>query len=1008
MIPIILTITVVTIVYYLLHLNYQYWKKRGIANPKPVFLLGNFGKCFFLRASPGQVYYDVYNKYKNEQVVGLYRATTPVLLVRDPELIKEVMVKSFSSFHNNDVYVYKKRDPIVGRNPFVLKGEEWKSVRQQLTPGFTSGKMKWLYPLLDEVAENLVKFIENQPKTLNAKDVCARFTLNNVASCAFGIEGKCFEEENNHFRQMAIEFLSPSSWSFIGLFLVLLNPSLLKVLPIKFVTKNCEKKLIDLVQQTVKYREDNNVVRNDFLHILTQLKKTSSEFTDIDVVAHAAGFFGDGYETTAGVMSFVLYCLAENLDIQTKLRELVDKVFENNEEKLPYEALQEIHFLDAVVNETLRLHPPALHFQKLCTQDFTFVLKNANKSVTIEKGTPVILPVYGLHHDPDYYESPDLFKPERFLPENKDKTVKCTFMPFGEGPRSCLGQRFGLLQVKVGVAHIIRHFELSVNGKTQRPIKYEPTNPVTAPVGGFWDAILKALVNYHPEKTRYCSRLSTGKMLPIILIVTAVTIICYLIHLNYQYWKKRGVKGPRPHYLVGNIGKVLLLQASPGQVFAEAYNEFKDEDVVGLYRAMSPIILIRDPELVKEVILKSFNSFHDNDMYIDKGTDAIAGRHPFLLRGDDWKITRQKLTPGFTSGKMKWLYPLLEEVSATLIKFIETHPETTNGTGCDIKDLCGRFTLNNVASCAFGIEGKCLEEKNSQFQQLALDFMSPGSTAFFTFFLSTIIPSLSKILKVRFISQDVENRLVDLIGQTVKYRQENNVLRNDFLHILIELTKTHKDYQLIDVTSHAAAFFADGYETSASVMSFVLYELAANPGVQERLREEVGEAFAKNGTLPYDGLQEIHFLDAIVSETLRLHPPLQHLQKVCTKDFTFVAKNTNKTVTIEKGTTTIIPIYGLQHDSKFFENPDSFQPERFLGSNKDSIAKGTFLPYGDGPRACLGIRFGLLQIKVGVAYIIHHYELTVNKKTKVPLKFVATSPVTAPVGGFWLNFRKLK
>ncbi|XP_064214224.1 cytochrome P450 3A19-like [Tribolium castaneum] len=190
-------------------------------------------------------------------------------------------------------------------------------------------------------------------------------------------------------------------------------------------------------------------------------------------------------------------------------------------------------------------------------------------------------------------------------------------------------------------------------------------------------------------------------------------------------------------------------------------------------------------------------------------------------------------------------------------------------------------------------------------------------------------------------------------------------------------------------------------------MSFVLYELAANPGVQERLREEVDKAFAKNGTLPYDGLQEIHFLDAVVNETLRLHPPLQHLQKICTKDFTFVTKNTNKTVTIEKGTTTIIPIYGLQHDSKFFENPDSFQPERFLGSNKDSIAKGTFLPYGDGPRACLGIRFGLLQIKVGVAYIIHHYELTVNKRTKVPLKFVATSPVTAPVGGFWLNFRKL-
>lgn len=86
--------------------------------------------------------------------------------------------------------------------------------------------------------------------------------------------------------------------------------------------------------------------------------------------------------------------------------------------------------------ETLRIHPPMFSLQKICTEDFTYTMKN-NKTVTIEKGTPVILPVYGLHHDSKYFEDPELFKPERFL--NKEKLTKYTFIPFGEGPRICLG-----------------------------------------------------------------------------------------------------------------------------------------------------------------------------------------------------------------------------------------------------------------------------------------------------------------------------------------------------------------------------------------------------------------------------------------------------------------------------------------------------------------------------------------------------------------------------------------
>jgi cytochrome P450 len=88
----------------------------------------------------------LFSAFPDADVIGMYRATTPILLVRDPEMVKEVTVKSFSSFHDNDIDVDKNVDGIFGRNPLVLKGQEWKMVRAQLTPAFTSGKVSRKFP----------------------------------------------------------------------------------------------------------------------------------------------------------------------------------------------------------------------------------------------------------------------------------------------------------------------------------------------------------------------------------------------------------------------------------------------------------------------------------------------------------------------------------------------------------------------------------------------------------------------------------------------------------------------------------------------------------------------------------------------------------------------------------------------------------------------------------------------------------------------------------------------
>ncbi|KAJ3648665.1 hypothetical protein Zmor_020451 [Zophobas morio] len=492
----------------------------------------------------------------------------------------------------------------------------------------------------------------------------------------------------------------------------------------------------------------------------------------------------------------------------------------------------------------------------------------------------------------------------------------------------------------------------------------------------------------------------------LILALIAIASGLFFMNLNYMYWKKRGVPGPEPTFFVGNILDNFLVKKSLADLYGEIYRKFQDARLVGIFKAGTPTLVLRDPELIKDITVKSFQNFRDNELYLDKSVDPLSGRNPFFSKGDDWKSTRVLLTPGFTSGKIKWIYPLLEEVSKNFVKYIEKQPETTN-----IKELCMRFTLNNVGTCAFGLDAKCFEENNPEFKQIADKYFSPVGFKNVKLLLISIIPALAKIISIKFTPKDVEVKLTNIITQTLKYREDNNIIRNDFLHIIHQLMKSHKDFTEVDATAHAAGFFGDGYETSSIAMHFFLYELAANPETQIKLREEVNKAFEENNnTLPYEEIQKMAYLDAAFSEALRLHPPLGSLNKMCTKNYTYVPKSDEiikKSFVIEEGTPVILPLYALHRDPKYFDDPDSFKPERFLDGKKDTV-KYAFLPFGEGPRACLGQRFGSLQVKIGVAYVIKNFEIFVNKKTTLPIKYDPMYFLTLPREPLWIDFKKIR
>ncbi|KAH1021164.1 hypothetical protein HUJ04_010712 [Dendroctonus ponderosae] len=235
------------------------------------------------------------------------------------------------------------------------------------------------------------------------------------------------------------------------------------------------------------------------MHLLLQLKnqgslsdsqkidaaseKSQGVITEEDIMAQCFVFFFAGFETSSTTMTFALLELAQHLDIQAKLRAEVDRVLAKHNGKFTYQSVAEMHYLEMVVNETLRKFPPVPIIPRICTQ--TYQIPNSN--VVIEKGTSVEIPVWGIHMDPDYYPNPDIFDPERFTEENKTKRKEeLTFLPFGAGPRLCIGLRFGMLQSKVGLATLIRHFKFALNKKTSLPLEMEQGIVINTVKGSVW------------------------------------------------------------------------------------------------------------------------------------------------------------------------------------------------------------------------------------------------------------------------------------------------------------------------------------------------------------------------------------------------------------------------------------------------------------------------------------------------------------------------------------------
>nr|XP_012216733.1 PREDICTED: cytochrome P450 6A1-like [Linepithema humile] len=469
-------VAILFLLYYYLTADFDYWRSRGVNGPKPIPFFGNIAKFILGKRSLGDVLKDVYEEFPKEPIVGMFWHGEPILVLRDTEFIKKVLIKDFSVFPERRLIVFEKAEPL-SMHLFRLDAVRWRPLRTRLSPIFTSGKLKDMFHLLLNCSEHFESYMSKIiPKDgiVECRNLTAKFTIDVIGSCAFGIEINALKEENNRFHEMgrmmfrndlktAIRnLLRQFSWLFKHFGHIIDDHDLNQ-----FMT--------DLTRDTIDYRKQNNVCRHDFVDTLIDLKDNPDKLgennvTDMFIAAQAMVFFAAGFETSSTTMSNAMYELALNQVIQDKVREEIREVLSSADGVILYDDLKKLKYLNKIFQETLRKYPPVMYLSRKTIRNYTF----ENTKISLRKGQKVFIPIYAIQNDPNIYPNPDIFDPERFSDDNVAQRDSMHYLPFGDGPRNCIGARFAINQMKIGLIKVLMNYKIDVCEKTQMPIVNHP------------------------------------------------------------------------------------------------------------------------------------------------------------------------------------------------------------------------------------------------------------------------------------------------------------------------------------------------------------------------------------------------------------------------------------------------------------------------------------------------------------------------------------------------------
>lgn len=491
----------------------------------------------------------------------------------------------------------------------------------------------------------------------------------------------------------------------------------------------------------------------------------------------------------------------------------------------------------------------------------------------------------------------------------------------------------------------------------------------------------------------------------VMLAVTTSVLLYLYASRNRNYWKNQNVPS-EPFALI--FGATLKLFSNPlHEIDLARYKKYGK--LFGAFEMGKAVLFVAEPKMVKHVLVDDFASVPDRRTF--QMNEPLLDNMMSMASVEVWRKVRLGAVPAFSAAVLRKMNSLIED--CVLVTTEHLKRAASKEEDVDVKQLFWDYALDLIARCAFTTKLDSHSEPTNEFVIRSRQVLSQRFTP--RLFLILVCPAIARMLRIGPLRPDVIGFFRHMGQSIIKGNKDSPTHNVNFMQLLMDeeegqLDTQHekvfeKDHRLFnlgsdikpDVSSSSKIkltedeamaqcilFFIGGQEKISSTIASTLYLLAIHPEVQERLRKEVDECCAAHGDCPdLDTITKLNYLRCVVSETMRLYPNGSRLERSPCKDYTLGHTG----VKVTKSDIIAVPIYAMHHDPQYFPEPFTFDPERFNDENVGSIQPYTYLPFGAGPRNCIGISFALQAVKLSVFHAIRNVQVVRTEKTKVPLEF---------------------